>query len=77
MKEDDLLIITADHGNDPVHHGTDHTSEYVPFLYIAKNSQAGRRCRSEKHLRTSVQRSRITSSKRCQSTEKAFYHELK
>ncbi|GAA0346881.1 phosphopentomutase [Bacillus carboniphilus] len=32
MKEDDLLIITADHGNDPVHHGTDHTREYVPLL---------------------------------------------
>lgn len=29
---DDLLIITADHGNDPVHHGTDHTREYVPLL---------------------------------------------
>lgn len=32
LKEDDLLIITADHGNDPTYHGTDHTREYVPFL---------------------------------------------
>ncbi|SHM89713.1 phosphopentomutase [Gracilibacillus kekensis] len=32
LKKDDLLIITADHGNDPVHHGTDHTREYVPLL---------------------------------------------
>lgn len=32
MTDDDLLIITADHGNDPVHHGTDHTREYVPLL---------------------------------------------
>ena len=32
MKEDDLLIITADHGTDPTHHGTDHTREKVPFL---------------------------------------------
>ncbi|GAA0458558.1 phosphopentomutase [Alkalibacillus silvisoli] len=32
LREDDLLIITADHGNDPVHHGTDHTREYVPLL---------------------------------------------
>lgn len=32
MKEDDLLIITADHGNDPVHAGTDHTREFVPLL---------------------------------------------
>ena len=32
MKEDDLLIITADHGNDPTHVGTDHTRERVPFI---------------------------------------------
>lgn len=32
IKEDDLLIITADHGNDPTHTGTDHTREKVPFL---------------------------------------------
>ncbi|WP_017473032.1 phosphopentomutase [Amphibacillus jilinensis] len=32
LRQDDLLIITADHGNDPVHHGTDHTREYVPLL---------------------------------------------
>lgn len=32
MKEDDLLIVTADHGNDPTHTGTDHTRERVPFL---------------------------------------------
>lgn len=32
MKKDDLLIITADHGNDPTHTGTDHTREKVPFL---------------------------------------------
>ena len=32
LKEDDLLIITADHGNDPTYKGTDHTREYVPFV---------------------------------------------
>lgn len=32
INEDDLLIITADHGNDPTHTGTDHTREKVPFL---------------------------------------------
>ncbi|WP_226666958.1 phosphopentomutase [Metabacillus litoralis] len=32
LTEQDLLIITADHGNDPIHHGTDHTREYVPLL---------------------------------------------
>lgn len=32
LREDDLLIITADHGNDPIHTGTDHTREKVPFI---------------------------------------------
>lgn len=32
LKEDDLLIITADHGNDPTYKGTDHTREKVPFI---------------------------------------------
>lgn len=32
MRDDDLLIITADHGNDPTYIGTDHTREKVPFL---------------------------------------------
>ncbi|NLC20122.1 MAG: phosphopentomutase [Clostridiales bacterium] len=32
LKEDDLLILTADHGNDPTYSGTDHTREKVPFI---------------------------------------------
>lgn len=32
LKKDDLLIITADHGNDPTYKGTDHTREYIPIL---------------------------------------------
>ena len=32
MNEDDLVIVTADHGNDPTFKGTDHTKERVPFL---------------------------------------------
>lgn len=32
LTEDDLLIITADHGNDPTYKGTDHTREFVPFV---------------------------------------------
>ena len=43
LKEEDVLIITADHGNDPVHSGTDHTREYVPLLvYSKKNDRAKR-----------------------------------
>lgn len=37
LKEDDLLLITADHGNDPTYKGTDHTREQVPLLIYAKN----------------------------------------
>jgi len=33
----DLLILTADHGNDPTHRGSDHTREFVPVLIYAKN----------------------------------------
>lgn len=47
LKEDDLLIITADHGNDPTHHGTDHTREYIPLLvygnHVSKGSRIGER----------------------------------
>lgn len=37
MREDDLLLITADHGNDPCFKGTDHTREWVPILAYAKS----------------------------------------
>ncbi|MGE6258904.1 phosphopentomutase [Heyndrickxia sporothermodurans] len=42
MTDDDLLIITADHGNDPIHHGTDHTREYVPLLVYSKRFNGGK-----------------------------------
>lgn len=42
MKDDDLLMITADHGNDPVAPGTDHTREYVPLLVFSKQMQEGK-----------------------------------
>ncbi|AHM64291.1 phosphopentomutase [Paenibacillus polymyxa] len=42
LTEKDLLILTADHGNDPVHHGTDHTREYVPLLIYSKAFMEGR-----------------------------------
>ncbi len=43
IRDDDLLIITADHGNDPTYTGTDHTREYVPFIaYSPKMAEGGR-----------------------------------
>ena len=41
MRDDDLMIITADHGNDPTFPGTDHTREYAPLLVYGKNAKHG------------------------------------
>lgn len=41
LKEDDLLMITADHGNDPTFKGSDHTREYVPLLVYNQALQSG------------------------------------
>lgn len=41
MKDNDLLIITADHGNDPTYKGTDHTREKVPFIAYSKFMKKG------------------------------------
>lgn len=41
MNEDDLLMVVADHGNDPIHHGTDHTREYTPLVIYHKNVKGG------------------------------------
>ena len=43
LHEDDLLIITADHGNDPTHTGTDHTREKVPFIAYSPSMKTGGR----------------------------------
>jgi phosphopentomutase len=42
LNDDDLVLITADHGNDPIHHGTDHTREYVPLLVYSKRFKKGK-----------------------------------
>ena len=42
LKEDDLLMITADHGNDPTFRGTDHTREKVPLLAYSPSFRGGR-----------------------------------
>jgi phosphopentomutase len=43
LNEDDLLILTADHGNDPTAPGTDHTREYVPLLVYSKRFLSGKK----------------------------------
>lgn len=41
LKEDEILIITADHGCDPTYKGSDHTREYIPILVAGKNLKPG------------------------------------
>jgi phosphopentomutase len=41
MRDDDLMIITADHGNDPTFPGSDHTREYSPLLVYGKHAKRG------------------------------------
>ena len=41
LRPDDLLVITADHGNDPAFKGSDHTREYTPLLVYGERSRAG------------------------------------
>jgi phosphopentomutase len=41
MRETDLLMLTADHGNDPTYRGTDHTREYVPLLVFGQGVRGG------------------------------------
>jgi phosphopentomutase len=43
LKDDDLLMITADHGNDPGFKGTDHTREQVPLLVYSPSMATGGR----------------------------------
>ncbi|MGI8919972.1 MAG: phosphopentomutase [Pyrinomonadaceae bacterium] len=41
MRSDDVIMITADHGNDPTFPGSDHTREYAPLLVYGKSARAG------------------------------------
>lgn len=43
LRDDDLLILTSDHGNDPTHHGTDHTREYIFQLVYSPSLQGNHR----------------------------------
>ena len=41
MREGDLIVLSADHGNDPTYRGTDHTREYAPLVVYGKKAKAG------------------------------------
>ena len=53
LRADDLLIVTADHGNDPTTPSTDHSREYVPVLLYGAGGAAGHRSRRPPHVRGS------------------------
>ena len=48
VNDDDLILVTADHGNDPTWHGTDHTREMVPLIAISKSFKNGRELENRK-----------------------------
>lgn len=50
LEEDDMLMITADHGNDPTAPGTDHTREYVPLLVYSKQYKEPQALKLAKHF---------------------------
>jgi phosphopentomutase len=50
MRADDLVILTADHGNDPTYPGTDHTREYAPLVVYGKKAKAGTDLRTRDSL---------------------------
>ena len=56
LGEDDLLILTADHGNDPTYTGTDHTREQVPFIAYSPSMEAERTWAAQIHLQSSEPR---------------------
>ena len=47
LRENDLLILTADHGNDPTYTGTDHTREHVPFIAYSRRMEHGGEIKNE------------------------------
>ena len=55
LKEDDLLIITADHGNDPTYKGTDHTREKCRLWHILHHLREMADCLRQTHLPLSEQ----------------------
>ena len=54
LREDDLVIITADHGNDPIAKGTDHTREYIPLLMFSQKLKIIMNFHKTRHLALSV-----------------------
>ena len=67
LREDDLLVVTADHGNDPTTPSTDHSREYVPLLVTGARVRRGRGAGDPRHVRRSRRRRwpRCSACRRC------------
>ena len=72
LRDDDLLVVTADHGNDPTTPSTDHSREYVPLLVTGPRVRPRRRSRHAQHLR----RSRPDARRRLRRRAAGARHEL-
>lgn len=72
MRDEDLLILTADHGNDPTKDGSDHTREYVPLLVYGKAPNQASTSGRAVHSRTSAKRSPRISRYRLQAEARSF-----
>ena len=65
LREDDLLIITADHGNDPTYKGTDHTREQVMFVAYSPSMKGSGKLEDQDTFAVIGQRSQIILVCRC------------
>lgn len=76
LKDDDLLLITADHGCDPNFKGTDHTREYIPCLVYGKKISSGRNLGTRESFADIAQTVTDYLGVPYQSDGVGFYHEL-
>lgn len=52
LTQNDLLIVTADHGNDPTHKGSDHTKEIVPLMIYSKHFKESKQLEDQNNFAT-------------------------
>ena len=71
LRDDDLLVVTADHGNDPTTPSTDHAREYVPLLVTGRRVRPARTSARGRRSPTSVRR-----SPSCSASAAGARHEL-
>ncbi len=76
LKSDDLLIITADHGNDPSAPGTDHTREYIPIINYSNNIKAGKNIGTRQSFADISATIAEALSVNLQTTGKSYFKEM-